>query len=336
MRAKGITYDTGFINAGTTTHEPFDPVRVGREMRIIRDDLHCTAVRVTGGDVDRLEIAAAHAADAGLEVWFSPFTCDLTTGELLDVLADCAARAERLRLAGARVVVVTGAELSLFTHGFLPGDDSVDRLTRLTSGDPALRTALAGLPGRINDFLGRAVAVVRERFGGPVSYAPVPMEAVDWTPFDFVGADVYRTERIAPHFHADMAKLVAQGKPVAITEFGCATFQGAAALGAQASSIIEWNGPVPIGLTGDHPRDEAEQATCLRELLDVFTDVGVDTTFVHTFAAYYLPRHDEPRRDLDRAGYGIVAVSPDRSGDTYPDLPWEPKAAFATVASYYA
>src|SRR5690349_1873850 len=65
MRTKGINYDTGFISAGTTTHEPFDPEVVRREMRVIHDDLHCTAVRITGGNPDRLEIAAAHAADAG-------------------------------------------------------------------------------------------------------------------------------------------------------------------------------------------------------------------------------------------------------------------------------
>src|SRR5438045_9440036 len=81
MRGKGINYDTGFINAGMSTHEPFDPEIVKREMRIIRDDLHCNAVRITGGDVNRLEIAAIHATAAGLEVWFCPFTNGLTQDE---------------------------------------------------------------------------------------------------------------------------------------------------------------------------------------------------------------------------------------------------------------
>jgi hypothetical protein len=35
MRGKGITYDTGFLSAGTSTREPFDPEVVRREMRII-------------------------------------------------------------------------------------------------------------------------------------------------------------------------------------------------------------------------------------------------------------------------------------------------------------
>lgn len=46
MRGKGISYDTGFVENGAISRKRFDPAVVGREMRIIRDDLHCTAVRV--------------------------------------------------------------------------------------------------------------------------------------------------------------------------------------------------------------------------------------------------------------------------------------------------
>ncbi len=70
MRAKGITYDTGFLNGGVSTHPSFDLATVREDMRVIREELHCTAVRVTGGDPDRLELAATIAADVGLEVWF--------------------------------------------------------------------------------------------------------------------------------------------------------------------------------------------------------------------------------------------------------------------------
>ena len=93
LRGNGITYDTGFFNAGVSTHEPFEPDLVKREMHIIHDDLHCNAVRVTGGNADRLEIAATHAAGAGLEVWFCPFTCDLTSDDMLMLIDDCAQRA---------------------------------------------------------------------------------------------------------------------------------------------------------------------------------------------------------------------------------------------------
>jgi hypothetical protein len=335
MRANGISYDTGFLAGGTSTHEPFDPEVVRREMRVIRDDLHCTAVRVTGGDPERLEIAARSAAELGLEVWISPFTCDLTQDELLAVLADCASRAEQLRRGGASVVLLTGAELSLFTVGFLPGDTVDTRLGILA--DPArLRDAMAGVPALLNEFLARAVRVVRERFGGPVSYAAIPsFEGVDWTPFDFVGLDLYRSAEVAAGFRDAVRSVVAQGKPVAITEFGAATFHGAADRGAHAGAIVVRDGVVAVGLDGDYERDEAAQAEHIVELIDLFDTEGVDTAFVYTFANYHLPHRAGPRADLDLASYGVVTVFEDRFGTTYPDLRWEPKAAFAAVAARY-
>src|ERR1051325_8428296 len=99
MRAKGMTYDTGFLPNGVSSVENLDPERVRRELTIIRDDLHRTAVQVVGGDPGRLEVAGRAAADLGLEVWFSPYPLDLTTDQMLALFADCAERAERLRAA---------------------------------------------------------------------------------------------------------------------------------------------------------------------------------------------------------------------------------------------
>jgi hypothetical protein len=135
MRAWGVTYDTGFTNAGTTTHEPFDPAIVARDMRIIRDDLHADAVRITGGIAGRLEIAARHAAAAGLEVWYCPFTNDLTIEQVLAFLLDAAERAEGIRRDGAEVRFLTGSELSLTTIGLMPGDTLTERAAVLA--DPA-------------------------------------------------------------------------------------------------------------------------------------------------------------------------------------------------------
>jgi hypothetical protein len=334
MRGKGITYDTGFIYGGPSTHEPFVPEVVRREMRIIREDLHCTAVRVTGGDPARLEIAASHAIEAGLEVWFSPFTFDLTTDELLHVLADCAERAERLRRQPADVVFVTGAELTLFTKGFLPGDTLAERLALLAQPH-RLREVASEVPAGLNDFLGSAVSAVRNRFSGKVTYASLPSERVDWAPFDFVSTDAYKSIEVADRYTAGIRALVAHGEPVAITEFGCTTHRGAADLGARGMFIVEWDGPTAIRLNGDYVRDEAEQAAYLRELLNIFTAEGVDTAFWCTFAAYNLPHRSDPHEDLDMASYGVVKVLENRFGDTYPDMPWEPKLAFAALADYY-
>jgi hypothetical protein len=89
-----MTYDTGFVRNGEISRESFDPEVVRRELAIIRDDLHCNAVQLTGGDPERLELAARFAAGLGLEVWFSPYPLELTPAEILSLFTDCAERAE--------------------------------------------------------------------------------------------------------------------------------------------------------------------------------------------------------------------------------------------------
>jgi hypothetical protein len=335
MRAKGIGYDTGFSLDGTT-RRPFDHTIVRRELQIIRDDLHCTAVRLFGNDMDQLEFAANHAADLGLEVWFSPFTYQLDSAEMLELLADAAERAERIRRRGADVVFVTGAELSLFNSGFLPGNSFEERTGPLLRREPGMRELLEGVPARINAFLARAVTVVRERFEGKVTYASIPFEGVDWTPFDIVSVDLHRSKEIAHVYSQGVRALVAQGKPAAITEFGCTTHRGAADHGARGGGeMITYDGTTPVRLNGDYIRDEQEQATYLRELLDIFTAEGIDSAFACTFVCYGWPHRSDPREDLDMASWGVVKVLEDRLGDTYPDMPWEPKAGFTTLADYY-
>ena len=340
MRGKGITYETGALGAGTSTHEPFDPELVRREMRVIRDDLHCTAVRITGGDPERLENAATHAAAAGLEVWISPLSDGLTQDALLALLAECAERAERLRRTGAEVVLLTGSDLSLFTLGFVPGETVAERFALLAAPD-RLQPLIGETCARVNAFLRRAADVVRARFGGAVSYASIPLEGVDWAPFDVIASDAgYRSRETAAPFRDHIRALVAegraQGKPVAITEFGCATHRGAADLGGRGDAIVAWGADGrPAGLTGEYVRDEQEQAAYLRELLDVFEAEGVDSAFVYTFARYDLPHRDDPGRDLDLASYGVVKVLDGGRGERYPGMPWEPKAAFTALANCF-
>jgi hypothetical protein len=162
VRGKGINYDTGARLSGGWTREAFDSSIVRREMQVIADDLHCTAVRISGSDPGRLAIAGEHAADLGLEVWFAPFPCELTAEQMLPLFADCAARAEDLRRHGADVVLVAGGELSIFARGFLPGDDLFARTALLTTPGPDLRSLLSAVPARLNAFLRRVRQGQRE------------------------------------------------------------------------------------------------------------------------------------------------------------------------------
>lgn len=82
MRSKGINYDTGFTPGGYLSREQFDPDVVGLEMQIIASQLKWTSARITGAEPGRLSVAGEKAAAAGLEVWFAPFSCELTAAEL--------------------------------------------------------------------------------------------------------------------------------------------------------------------------------------------------------------------------------------------------------------
>ena len=227
MRAKGIAYDTGFVLNGEISRERFDPDVVRRELAIIRDDLHCTAVHLVGGDPERLEVAARCAAALGLEIWFSPYPLELTTAEILALFDDCAQRAERIRQEGAEVVFVTGVELSIMNRGFLPGDDLEARLGLLLGRPEGRGERMAEMSVRLNDFLGEAVTAVRKRFRGRLTYACIQFEGVDWTPFDIRSFELIRSAEVADRFQEAVRTLVAQGKPVAMTGFGVATWQGA-------------------------------------------------------------------------------------------------------------
>ncbi|MET8610330.1 hypothetical protein [Streptomyces misionensis] len=335
MRGRGIHYDTGTFPNGDTSRPVFDADVVARDMRIIAEDLHCTAIRITGGDPDRIETAARHAAAAGLEVWFSPFPCEMTDEQMLPYFADCAERAERLRHDGADVVLVTGCELSLFARGYLPGDTFDERIPVLAG--PDREAALRPVPEKVNAFLGEVVRTVRPLFAGPVSYASCPLDGVDWSPFDIVGLDAFRSLRNAAAYRDDLRKKFAHGKPVAIMEVGCCTFRGAGDYGGSGWYVaMEPDGVTP---KPHLVRDESEQVRYLDELMPVFEDEGVDSVFWFSFAGYGTP-HRVSGPDPDLASYGIVKILDEHSGypadaRTYPDMPWEPKAAFHALANRY-
>ncbi|MYT68210.1 MULTISPECIES: hypothetical protein [unclassified Streptomyces] len=291
MRARGINYDTGSFPGHFLTRRTFDPEQVGREMTILAGDLHCDTVRISGRDPERLGTAARHAADTGLEVWFSPFPVDLRPEAILTLFANCAQRAEALRQDGAQVVFVTGCELSAFAHGFLPGNTYRDRLRAMATADMQWWTSLGPVPERLNAFLAEAVTTVRAHFGGRITYASGPWEPVDWAPFDLVGIDAYRTAQNADTFRTDLRVSLSHGKPVAITEYGTCAYRGAGDLGGMA-----WQPP-----QGAIP-DEDEQVRYFNELLDIFEEEGVDTALWFSFANY-----DKPG-DRDVASYGVVRM----------------------------
>lgn len=338
MQRKGVNYDVGIYPFGEArpSRPVFDPEIVRREIEIIRNDLHCNAIRIVGRDLERLVTAAGFALDRGLEVWFGPAFHDTDELRTLAYFTECAQAAETLRLKSPHVVFIAGWELTFFMRGLVLGDTGMERIGAFMKPWRLLWSAarIGPFNRNLNRFLAKAVEAVRRHFHGPVTYAAGAWENVDWAPFDFVGIDCYRDAANRKVFRQNLRKHFAPGKPVVLTEFGCSTYRGAEDKGGYGWAIVDWSTDPPR-LKGDYVRDEEVPARYLTELLDIFVEEKADGAFPFTFVMPKYPHHDDPRFDLDTASYGLVKSFADRKGATYPDMPWEPKLSFRRLAGYY-
>jgi len=352
VNRKGVCYDVGSYMA-FNWRPHFDGGQVRRELEIIKDDLHCNAVKITGTDLGRLSLAARHAVDSGLEVWFYPTLWDRPPDETLQYLAKAAKAAEDVRQGGEEVVFVTEGELTLFMQGILEGRTLQKRIA-----NPGFMAKVkAGEHNKpLNEFLAKATQSVRSVFHGKVSYASLVWEQVDWSLFDFVGVDHYRATKLEDKYVQMLEPSFKHGKPVVVTEVGYATTHGGAGdVGMLLSSAGLEEGLIDgksqffhyklplIGrfvrprLNGKHVRDEAWQANKLVETLDILEKAGVDGAFISLFISEINPYSDEAQYDLDMASMSLVKYfEGGRRGTTYPDMPWEPKESFKAVADYYS
>jgi hypothetical protein len=335
MNRRGVLYDVGRV-LGMNWRPVFDRPTVRRELQVIRDDLHCNAVKICGRDLDRLVAATGDALRLGLEVWFSPELWNHRPKRTVAYLATAAEAAERLRRQWPdRVVFSVATEATMFLRGIIPGRSLNRRLANARS------TIHAGRHQRpLEEFLAGSARAVRKSFHGPLTYASLPFERVDWSLFDIVGVDHYRDSRTAPHYLDTLRRLAAHGKPVVVTEFGMRTYRGADTDGKVGTGITNWETvylhrlPVvgrfvrPRLVDGTHVRDEGLQARRIAEDLAILDAAGVDGAFVCQFVEPMSTFSTDPRHDLDMGALSLVK--------TYPDLTWEPKESFHAVARFYA
>jgi hypothetical protein len=316
---------------------------VRREIEIIRDDLHANAVRVGGSDIKRITSAAEVALGLDLEVWFSPAFYEYSPEETAMRIVAAANAATFLSAAHpGRVIFVVGGELILFMKGLVAGKSVIERLHRLRE-EPSLVHS-----GRLDEYLSKLVPRVRAVFNGPLTYASLVFEQVDWSLFDYVGVDHYREARNKVRYIEILQPFLSTGKPVIVTEFGMRTYRGAENSGTLGFGVTDttrlWLHTRPVighfiraRLKGTFQRDEAMQARELDETLGELERSGVAGALLSTFTTPEAGTDDDPRYDLDMDSMSIVkSLPPGRHGTAYPDMPWEPKESFAVVARHFA
>ena len=345
MQIRGVNYDVGTV-MGVNWRPDYDPEVVRRELEIIKNDLHCNAVGISGKDIGRVLLTAEAAIGHGLEAWLNPADwSDKPPASTLAYITEAARAAQPLheRHPG-KVVLSIGSELTLFMQGIIPGRTLLQRARTVRKTD-VIKAGRHNQP--LNEFLSEAVAEVRKVFGGPVLYRSLAWEHVDWSIFDMIGVDHYWAEQIQDQY-VDMVKpLFAYGKPVINTGFGFGTTTAAvtgmlATLGDLPFFRILLHQQPVIGrfirpkLKVVNERDEALQARRLVNNLKLLDEAGFNGAFMDTFILPTYPYSDTPKYDLDRASSNLVKYFEDgRHGTTYPDMTWEPKEAFSAVAQYY-
>ncbi|WP_236860091.1 abortive infection protein [Candidatus Formimonas warabiya] len=336
---KGVNYDVGTFTRGkeSSSRDKFEPDIVQRELEIIKSDLHCNAIRISGQDIARLTMAAESALELGLEVWFSPSFVDANEQETLSYLAECAKAAEQLRVQSPHIVFVIGCELTFFMKGLVEGNTTFDRINTFMKPWRLLKSTLlkGSFNKRLNCFLSQATTVVRAHFHGQLTYASGPWEDVNWDLFEIVGIDYYREAMNKNSYRKKLRTYFKHGKPVVILEFGCCTYRGAEDKGGYGWAIVD-RSQKPYQLKGEFVRDESVQANYVIELLDIFKGENVQGAFVFTFVSPTYPYHENSLYDLDMASYSLVKTYVNRNGTTYKDMPWEPKQCFMALAEYYA
>ncbi len=124
---------------------------------------------------------------------------------------------------------------------------------------------------------------------------------VDWSRFDLVGVNLYRSGTDQAAYARRVASLVRENdKPVVVTEFGCGAFAGAGQRGPGSFRIVN-RFATPPGIRGDHPRDESTQARYLGELIELYAEAGVHGCFVFTFSMPDFPHREDPEVKALRA-----------------------------------
>ncbi len=320
MKRKGVCYDVGRAMLGGDWRPNYNPKVVHRELEIIKNDLHCNAVRICGLDLERLRTSVEDALEQGLEVWMSPEMWDRNQEETLAYIEKAAVVAEELRKRWpGRLVFSVGSELTLFMNDIVEGKNVFERMNNPSFWEN-VRTGKYNEP--LNNFLRRANDATRAVYHGQVTYFSVPFERVDWNLFDFLGVDLYRDSQREDIYTRTLKYLVGTGKPVVIGEFGCCTYQGAEKLGGTGfmisfgmmEDVMNLKVPKLVSemikivpkIDGHYIRDEGLQARDIADQLSVLDSAGVEGAFVQTFVVPNSPYVEDPRYDGDLANYSLV------------------------------
>ncbi|MEV5978665.1 abortive phage infection protein [Streptomyces sp. NPDC052114] len=325
---RGVCYEVG---DGESPAMAWNAARMRHDMRALRQDLHASSVSVFGDGVERLAATASEAAERGLHVWLQPRLGDVPERDILDHLAETGRRAERLRRQGARVYLSIGCEFVLFVPGIVPGANAVERVENMLKGnfDPEK------MMRRLREVVARAARVGRSVFHGRLTYGAAHDEEVDWSLFDVVSVNYYGYHRDRAGYVKDLSPHLRWGKPVAVTESGCCTYEGAPEQGGMGwHDVVDYTKD-PYEVVGGLKRSERTQAAYLLDVFGAFESMGLHAALVYNFVTPESQHLPDPRFDIDMTSYSLTRTIRERPDDIDSPWHWEPKESFRALAGHF-
>lgn len=332
MKYKGITYDIGteYIS-GNTTRAGLTFEVIEKDLFQIKNNLNCNCVRIYGTDKKWLMIATQIALNTGLDVWLSPRLINENAQDTIDYIQNIAREVHIFKslYPSREIVFILASEATIDVKGFISGETIYERIQSISKPSFFLKKALGITPSYqkpFNKFLSEACLAVKKHFSGRVTYACGMWETVDWKPFDIVSINLYKASFNKSFFERIIKKMKSEGKPLAITEFGCCTYIGADKKGPTGYTVLDTTTEPPT-FKEKCERNEKTQADYIEDLLQTFNREKVDATFVFDFYMQKLLYNENPSLDYDKASFGLTKSTGQNR--------WEPKMSFATVSKLY-
>ncbi|WP_426502235.1 abortive infection protein [Dactylosporangium sp. McL0621] len=354
---RSVQFDTGSTFAtgqGETSRNVWDTDLMNAELDLVVE-LNANSVNLYGSDLGRLSAAAESAVERGLHVRLDPRLPDRSQEQVVDFVAELAGLAESLRKQGAPIDFTVGATHTIFTPGIFPGEPYLERLANIyfdgdqrfgvrepKTADQWLTENVTGMltesAPKLNAYLDRLVRVTRGIYHGRLSYTAAPWEQVDWTPFDAVSVVHYLfpAHMTVEQHLSELGRYTRHGKPVFVSGFGTASYQGAEEKGFFNWDIVDRSTPNLTILDG-HERDEGAQAEYYGKMLEIFDRAGVYGVAPADLVHPTHPHHEtDVRHDLDMASMCIVRSVRTDFADPNSQYRRTPKKSFHAVAAYYA
>lgn len=326
---RGINYSVGlnFVpkdkNAAKNAAEVYrsilaglTPEKIGLEMEEIIG-LGCDSVRIYGDNEEKLLLAAKIALEKGLNVWISPRIFNANKEDTLSKLTEFAKKVEVLRRSPGnedKITLVLGNEISIDSSEIFEDETYLDRVKKYESVAIfqtlstrfKLKKVLQGLsPARVLEeqrmkvvsagMVKEMAAQVRPLFHGPLTYAALPQEEIDWDDpnLDLVSVNLYDDASHSDKGYEEKLKSykghkdkTGREKQVAVTEFGTSSYRGASWFGgASSQKAINWQKMKPASPCHILPliNNREGQVKHLEKLIRLYRKHQLGAAFIFEF-----------------------------------------------------